>query len=301
MENEIPQHSPAADTNDEIGTSLDASVAQDVNASDSGEPRQRQPRAKTPEETIRSLQSENDRVKSRFGALLSSDYAKSLGGEGIIRALDQLTAMLSHAETAKSVQEHLRLTPNGQWEYRPPAIDRASGVDSAAGVTGFEEDDPLVRQIEAKLDARITPLLERLNAIQTRSETALSASGDQKLSDLVRRFKSNYPLSQEESAEFGQAVSDRILKLDPSVLLKMSDEQFEDYVGLPAVKKFLPNVLARKAKQRGSQLAGLATDANGTASLGAEQAPAGKPRAETWSQLQKRLAAIAEQVAREPA
>ena len=300
MSEAIPQLDSAGDATDGMGADsafVDAGVATDTS---SGSPNG-QPRAKNPEE---KFQARYDKVVSQVGKLLSSDYLKNLGGDGIVRALEQFEAILEHPETANNVRQSLTQSAEGKWQYRPASVAKAARVDaeSGYGTDDASAEDPLIRTMEARLDAKLAPFLERMSALQSRSETALAAGGEQKVADMTRRFKANYPMSPEETAEFAEAMSARIGRLDPSVLLKMNDEQFEEYVGLPSVKKFLPSIFARKAKQRGSQLAGLATDAtSGTASLGAMESPAKPPKGETYNQLQKRLAAIAVRASQETA
>lgn len=297
MAEAIPQLDPAGDADDAMGA--DASVPGAVTDTDSGGP-SGQPRAKVnPEE---KFQAKYDKVVNQVGKLLSSNYLKTLGGDGIVRALEQFEAILSHPDTAKSVKESLTQTADGKWRYAPASVRAAAAVDAAAGMgDGTDYEDPTVKALKSYLDERLSPLVDRITALQERSEVAVSAGGQQKIADMTRKFLAEYPLSPEERAEFGEALSRDIANLDSTMLLRMDYDQFRKRVALPNAEPFIPAALARKAKQRGSQLASLATDANGTASLGADQTPAGRPKFKSMNQLNKELAAMALRAAQEPA
>lgn len=291
-----PQADPAADALNGSGPlgAPDSDGADELGSG--GEPQGAPPRAKNPrEETFQRKWVEHSK---QAGRLLGSDYLKTLGGDGIVKALEQFEAILSHPETGASVKEHLSQSADGRWQYKPISQQKAASVDSEAG---FDTTDPLVTQFKQLLDERLSPLQDRLTALQSRSELALSAGSEQKVADMTRRFLANYPPSEEERGEVAEAMRRRIDSLDPSNVLRLSDEQFEDMIGLPAVKRFLPKILARKQTKRGSQLADLATDANGTASLGAEQAHAKFPAARNISQINRILGVAAEKAARESA
>jgi hypothetical protein len=296
MAEAIPQPSSAADEGDSGATASDGfDSTERAAAAPDGQPRAR----KTPEEIIKGLQSENDRMKGKFGRLLSSNYAKTLGADGIIRALEQFEAILAHPETAENVKVGLKQSAAGQWEYAPVSRQKAAQVDADAGMGG-DYEDPTVKAIKAYIDERMNPLIEQVGSLRQRNETALQAGGQQKIADMTRRFLSEYPLEGDERSQFAEALSADIANLDPTMLLRMEYDQFKKRVGLPNIEPFLPASLARRAKQNGTRLAGFATDAGLAGSQGAEQAPArGKPM--TWAQMQKANALAAERAAREPA
>jgi hypothetical protein len=297
MAEAIPQLDSAADEMGDIGA--EASVDAVSTDTSSGGP-DGQPRAKTnPEE---KFQAKYDKVVSQTGRLLSSPYLKTLGADGIIRALEQFEAVISHPEIKKSLETGALVQGvDGKWQYRAPAA--APTAKPADGSGDYE--DPVIAQIESRMEAKygqqIETLAKQVHSLRERNDSALSETSAQKVSDLTRRFLVNYPLSNEERAEFSEGIGERLTRLDPTVVLKMNDEQFEEYVGLPTAKKFLPAIFARKARQRGSQLADLATDANGTASLGADQAPTQPAKPVSRAKLNEMIAAAAMRAAREPA
>lgn len=299
MAEALPQLDPAADAEDTgapASGSLDATER--TAAAPDGQPRAR----KTPEETIRGLQSENDRVKSKFGKLLSSGYAKELGADGIIRALEQFEAVVRNPDVAKQLQGGALVQGlDGNWVYKPVANQKSAQVDSDAGLgEGGEYEDPAIKRLRSEYDAKFENLTQQITTTRQRSDTSLAAGGQQRVGDFVKKFLTEYPLSQEERAEFGEAISADIQSLDPTMLLRLDYEQFKRRVALPNAEPFLPAALARRAKTNGSHLAGLATDAGTPGSQGAESKPA-QQKPMSWQQLQRATAAAALRAATEPA
>lgn len=297
MAEALPQLDPAADETD---TGAPASGSLDSTertaAAPDGQPRAR----KTPEDIIKGLQSENDRVKSRFGKLLSSGYAKELGADGIIRALEQFEAVVRNPDVAKQLQGGALVQGlDGAWVYKPVANQKAAQVDADAGMGG-EYEDPGIKSLRESLESKIENLTMQMNTQRQRGEASLAAGGQQRVGDFVKKFLTEYPLSTEERAEFGEAISSDIQSLDPTMLLKLDYEQFKRRVALPNAEPFLPAALARKAKTNGSHLAGLATDAGTPGSQGADTRPA-QQKPMSWQQLQRATAAAALRAATEPA
>jgi hypothetical protein len=289
----MPNYDPSSDAPD--ATDATASLPTEATPTESARTGQGDPaaRAKIAEE---KFQARYDTVRREGGRLLSSPYWKSLGGDGIQRALEQFEAMLEDPSTAKSVKEGLVQNAEGRWVYKPTSQAQAT----AAAVDGDAFDDPVLKQFESRLDERLGPLIEKINALAPQLNTLSTANATSQVEQMTRRFLAEYPMSPEERAEFSESIGPTIEGMNPQMVLKMNYDQFEDHVGLPKIKKFLPAILARKARTKVSQLADLATDGVGAGSQGADTAPAGKQPVMSMQQLKKSLAAAAEKASREP-
>jgi hypothetical protein len=293
----IPQRDPAADPGD-FGADLaspseQAAATTDLGGEPSGEP----PRAKNTREEngLAAIQSRYDKLKNLVGNKLSGRWLQELGGDGIDTALHQFETLLKDPQVAQAAKRLAR-NPDGTWGLSA-AQRAAAAVD--AGLSDPSSSDEFVDPWDKAIEARLKPLEERLNAlIEGHEEIAQSNAGDA-VARHTRQFLTEYPLSQEERAEFSEKIGPAIQRLNPRTLTKMTYEQFKKFIGLPEAEPYLGNVFARKATQKRSQLSELATDATGAPSLGAETRPNAPVRPKNIQELGRITAAAAMRAARE--
>lgn len=294
-----PQRDPAADLGDFDGADLaspsaDAQATTDLGGEPSGEP----PRAKNirEENALRKIQSDHDKLKNLVGDLTKSRWLQQLGPGGIAKALDQFEAMLSDP-TAQQLAARLAPNADGTWGLTP-AQRAAAAVDAELNGNGSADD--FVEPWEKAIDGRIAPLEKRLNDAIDRLMTVSKSNATDSVARHTRQFLTEYPLSDEERAEFSEKIGAKIATLDPNVVTKLTFDQFVDHIGLPSVRPYLGNVFARKAKQQRSQLSELATDATGTPSLGAETRTNAPVRVRNLQELSRITAKAAMRAANEP-
>lgn len=291
-----PQRDPAADLGD-FGPASAASDSTSATTDLGGDPSGAPPRAKTTQDDRtnreKAIQTKYDKLVNLVGSKLQGRWLQELGGDGINEALHQFETLLRDPQVA-AVAKRLARNADGSWGLSA-AQASAARVDADAGLGG----DEFVEPWEKAIDAKLAPILERLSGLVENQQTISQANASEAVARHTRQFLTEYPLSEEERADFSERIGPAIARLNPVMVTKMTYEQFKKYVGLPEAEPYLGNVFERKRTQKRSALADLATDANGTPSLGAETRSSAPFKPKNITQLSRTLAAAAERAARE--
>lgn len=290
---QTPQGDSSADLDAAIGAA--AAPSGEAQAQNQAGGSKDELQAKREANALKVIQSKYDKIVNLVGNKLQGRWLQELGGDGIDRALHQFETLLRDPSVA-SAARRLAQNPDGSWTLTP-AQRAAAAVD--AGLDQDSGSSEFVEPWEKAIDQRLNPVLERMNALIERVQGVSEVNSNEAISRHTRKFLSDYPLNEEQRAEFSEKIGPAIARLDPQVVMKMTYDNFKSYLGIPNIEPYLEDVIARKQQMKRSAVNGMATDAPGLPSLGAETKPNAPVRPKSINQLQRELAAAAERAARE--
>lgn len=215
--------------------------------------------ANTPQVEDRSWQSRYDRLQQEIGRDLQG-YVKAFGGGNqIVGFLKQLETLVGNPTLGPIVQNFLK---TGQVDLPKPKTN-----DWDEPVQEPEWKNPINSVL-----AEIQNLKQELNGFKQRQGMAA-------ITDHTKRFMAEYPMSDDETAQFREYMDSQwgTLAANPNGASVLSNMDWDTYetLAMRGVKPFLDKIYGRRLQKTRSQNVQKATDAPAQTPVATEKRPNG--------------------------